>query len=124
MTGENIFPCPVYEIPGYYRDFISRLIESRLQFYASQIFELLEMETQHQFLEALEKTIATLRLADIPVEHHIQPVYADLHGKIITDYKVTPLAFGLIGMHADPANMHIAKFKIELIKSFLRTEKL
>ena len=119
--SKNIYLRPVYETPDYYRDFIRRLVESRMKFYTSQIFDLLEMETQRQFVDAFEKAIETLKLADIPVEHHIQPVYADMYGKIITDYRVTPLVFGLIGMYVDPANTHIAKFKIELIKSFLRS---
>ncbi len=119
-TFEKIHPCLFYETPSYYHDFLQTLVESRMKYYASEIFKILEMETQQQFIDALDKTIQTLHLAQIPVEHHIQPVYADYHGKALVDYKMTPLAFGLIGMYADPTGKILARFKVNGVRAMMK----
>jgi len=124
MTSDKIYPCPFNsEVPEFYREFLEQLINAQMKYYASEIFNLLELETERQFTDALEKTIQTLHLAGIPAEHHIRPVYADYRGEVIVDYKMTPLAFGLIGMHAEPLNQTLAGFKIRWAGAVIKQMK-
>jgi len=111
MTRKYSYPCVIEELPAYYRNFLRELVEAQMTLYASQIYNVLEMETEQQFAQALERAIQTMHKAGIPVEHHIQPVYAGYGDELIVDYKMTPLAFGLLTMNMYPDTAVSARLK-------------
>ncbi len=96
--------------------FLETLMESRMKYYASDIFNWLELETEEQFTNALEKTLNTLQKAGIPAEHHIMPVFSGDRQKIVHDYKFSALAFKLFCMQLDPVNEKIAQLQVEWMK--------
>jgi len=118
MTPKTPYPCVIEELPVYYRNFLRRLVEAQMKLYASEIYRFLEMETEQQFTEALERAIQTMHRAGIPVEHHIQPVYAAYGNDLIVDYRMTPMAFGLIAMNAYPDTEVTARLKTAWAKKF------
>ncbi len=119
MKNFRSYPALYDDWYPFIGDFIRRLTEYRMNRYASEIFQLLELETEKQFADALEKTIEVLQKAGIPAEHHIMPVYKDVRQTLIADYKLSPLAFGLLCMHVEPVNEKIARLRVEWIKKLL-----
>jgi len=111
MTEKNLYPCLIEELPPYYRNFLRNLIDAQMTLYASRVYQFLQLETERQFTEALERAIQTMHRAQIPVEHHIQPVYAGYGNELIVDYRMTPLAFGLITMQVYPDTEITARLK-------------
>ena len=109
-----------YNTPAFIADFIEFLVRSQMNVYASDVFELLELETEEEFSKALEKAVQTMQKAGIPVEEHIMPVYSDYHHHIIMDYKMSPLVFGMLTFYVEPVKENIASLQIEWLKRALR----
>ncbi len=108
------------QMPRFVAEFLDRLIDSRMHLYASDVFDMLGMETEEQFTRALERTLNVLRQAGEVPEHHIRPVFAGFHSQTVLDYRMSPLAFGLMCMHAEPVNEQIARWRIRWIRQGLR----
>jgi len=96
------------------------LVEAQMTLYASEVFRMLELETQQQFTEALEKALHAMQEAGIPVEHHIQPVYAATGSNLITDYKMTPFATGMLAIHVYPDTPVTARLKSRWVKEGIK----
>ncbi len=111
--------CILDEPSQYYRLFLEILIDSQIRYYASDVYKMLEFSTMDQFITTLEKAVNTLHLAEIPVEHHIRPVYISDKRDLIVDYKISPLAFGLITMYAETESPRIARIKVDWIRKIL-----
>ncbi len=109
-----------YDIPEFIVDFIDFLVRRQLNLYASDVFELLQLETEEEFSKALQKAVQTMQKAGIPVEEHIMPVYSDYHHQIIIDYKMSPLAFGMLTFYTEPVRENIARLQIEWLKRALQ----
>ncbi len=107
------------QMPRFVADFLEMLADSRMHLYASDVFGLLGLETEEQFARALERTLNVLQQAGEVPEHHIRPVFADFHSRTVMDYRMSPLAFGLMCMHAEPVNEQIARWRIRWIREGL-----
>ncbi len=107
---------PFQQNLGFIEKFMENLMESRMKYLASDLFHGLEMETEEQFIEALEKTLTTLQRAGIPAEHHVMPVFSDDRHRLVHDYKFSDLAFKLFCMHLEPVNEKIARLQVEWIR--------
>ncbi len=119
MNQANLVAREFMETPRFIAEFIDFLILHKLTLYASDIFELLQMENEEQFTRALDRTIQVLNAAGIPAGEHIMPVFTDFHRHTIIDYKMSPLAFGLMCMHMEPVNARAARWQVEWIKKAL-----
>ena len=108
------------DMPGFIRDFIRHLVDNRLNLYASEVFDILDFRTESQFEQTLEKVLDVLHKAGIPAEHHIRPVFAGYRSQAVIDYKMSPLAFGLMCMHAEPVTEHIARLQVEWLAKAVR----
>ncbi len=101
-------------------EFIDAVIDSNMRHYASEIIELVEMGNEKEIINAMIRAQDACRALDIPVEEHFKKVYRDdLQHRVICDYKLSPLAFGLICINANPKNKNIARIQVELINKLL-----
>ena len=116
----KLYPGIYGQMPPFIARFLDALIDSRMQVYASDVFDLLGLETEEQFSDALEKTLDVLHKAGHLPEHHIRPVFAGYHDRTVLDYRMSPLAFGLMCMHAEPVNDRIAGWRVRWIERGLK----
>jgi hypothetical protein len=100
-------------------EFIDAVIDSNMRHYASEIIEMVEMGHEEELLRAMQRAQDACRAMDIPIDKHFKKVYRESHQNVICDYKLSPLAFGLICINANPANKNIARIQIEMINKLI-----
>ena len=100
-------------------EFIDAVIDSDMRHYASEIIEMVEMGREQELLEAMQRAQTACQTMNIPIEQHFKKVYRESHQNVVCDYKLSPLAFGLICINANPANKNIARIQIEMINKLL-----
>jgi hypothetical protein len=100
-------------------EFIDAVIDSNMRHYASEIIEIVEIGREEELLEALKRAQDACRVLNIPLDKHFKKVYRESKHNIVCDYKLSPLAFGLICINANPVNKNIARIQIEMIKRLI-----
>ena len=100
-------------------EFIDAAIDSNMRHYASEIIELIEMGKEEELHGAMLRAREACQVMGIPLENHFKKVYREADSSVICDYKLSPLAFGLICINASPANKNIARIQVEMVKRLL-----
>ncbi len=100
-------------------EFIDAAIDSNMRHYASEIIELVEMGREEELKGAMVRAQEACQVMGIPLENHFKKVYRDTERSVVCDYKLSPLAFGLICINASPANKNIAHIQVEMVKKLL-----
>ncbi len=100
-------------------EFIDAAIDSNMRHYASEIIEMVEMGKEEELMEAMLRAQEAIRAMGIPVENHFKKIYRESRHNVICDYKISPLAFGLICINANPSNKNVARIQIEMINKLL-----
>jgi hypothetical protein len=103
--------------------FIEQLVERGMSIYASDLYDLLEWDSEEQFSRTLEKVLDVLHKAGVPAEHHIRPVFAGFYNQTVTDYKMSPLAFALMCVHAEPVTETSARLQVGWLEKALKGGK-
>ncbi len=100
-------------------EFIDAAIDSNMRHYASEIIELVEMGKEEELRGAMMRAQEACRVMDIPLENHFKKIFRDAEHSVVCDYKLSPLAFGLVCINASPANKNIARIQVEMIKKLM-----
>jgi hypothetical protein len=100
-------------------EFIDAAIDSNMRHYASEIIELVEMGKEEELRGAMLRAQEACRVMGIPLENHFKKVYRDAEREVVCDYKLSPLAFGLVCINASPANKNIARIQVEMVKKLM-----
>ncbi len=109
----------IYQFKGLL-EFIDAVIDSNMRHYATEIIEMVEMGKEDELIEAMRRAQEACRIMNIPIDKHFKKVYRDNPDhRVICDYKLSPLAFGLVCINANPSNKNIARIQIEMIKRLL-----
>jgi len=110
----------IHPLPEFIADFIEQLVRHELSVYASDVYEILQWNSEDQFSRTLEKVLDVLHKAGVPAEHHIQPVFAGFYNQTVIDYKMSPLAFALMCVHAEPVTETSARLQIHWLEKALK----
>ncbi len=108
----------IYSFKGLL-EFIDAAIDSNMRHYASEIIELIEMGKEEELRGAMKRAQEACNAMGIPLENHFKKVYRENERGVVCDYKLSPLAFGLICINASPQNKNIARIQIEMVKRLL-----
>jgi hypothetical protein len=86
--------------------------EARLNHFASELFEILEIADTEEQEHALARTISACNSLRIPVTANFKKVYRYDGSWITTDWKISPLACYLITINCDPSHNNVAKAQL------------
>ena len=108
----------IYQFKGLL-ELIDAAIDSNMRHYASEVIELVEIGKEEELQGAMLRAREACRVMGIPLENHFKKVYRDAEHEVVCDYKLSPLAFGLVCINANPTNRNIAQIQVELVKKLL-----
>ena len=108
----------VYSFKGLL-EFIDAAIDSNMRHYASEMIELVDIGKEDELQGAMLRAQEACKVMGIPLENHFKKVYRDAEHEVVCDYKLSPLAFGLVCVNASPANKNIARIQVEMVKKLM-----
>jgi DNA-damage-inducible protein D len=79
-----------------------------LRHYASELAQLLHLETLERMQAALDRAMHICENAGLPVQSNFRPVYRSQGDSIQTDYHLSDLASYLVIINADADNEQVA----------------
>jgi hypothetical protein len=86
--------------------------ESRLDYFASEIMEMLEVKDPEDSVFSLSRAIQACQTLDIPVNNNFKKVYRFDGINLVADWKVSPLACYLLIVNCNPVNEQVAKAQL------------
>ncbi len=100
--------------------FIQALNDAHLTHYASDLLPELELANEIGFMESIGKAQQVMATLNLPIESHFKRIYRTKEGCIYCDYKLSHVAYLLVGINGDVSNPKVAGIQYELINRLLR----
>lgn len=106
-------------ISPFFEDFLQSLQERKLRLYASELKSVLEIPLLSQLEEALQRAMNVCRSQQLELAEHFKPIYRCEETGVVKDWKLSPTAWYLVMLNADPVCPEVARMQLTLIrKSF------
>ncbi len=99
----------------HFIDFLHSLQESKLRYYASELQKILNFTSLSPLEDALMRAMNVCRLQQLDLAEHFKPIYRCEETGVVKDWKLSPLAWCLVMINADPANPEVARMQLALI---------
>lgn len=112
-----------FENPNFVA-FLHSLQESKLRYYASELQKILEMTTLNSLEEALLRAMNVCRHQQLDLAEHFKPIYRCEESGVVKDWKLSPLAWCLVMINADPANPEVARMQLALLVKRFEAEAM
>ena len=113
------------EIVVYKKEYDSSTsVDNFLDFYYGLQMKYLASELLPKGLSALQIAEAVLRAIKIgtssgmEIREHFMPVFSDFNGEIISDCKLSKLAYGLVLLNASPQLSVVGAWQVRVLKKF------
>ena len=100
----------------HFEEFLHSLQERKLRYYASELQKILELPQLNQLDEALRRAMHVCRSQQLELAEHFKPIYRCEETGVLKDWKLSPLAWCLVMMNADPAYPEVARMQLALIR--------
>lgn len=100
-------------------DFINAVAENKLKHYASDLFPELEITDEEIANISIQRATQVCTTLKLPINEHFRKVYRTSGNKIYCDYKLSHLAYLLVGINGDVKHFKVAKMQMELVKLIL-----
>lgn len=101
----------------YLRDFLNSFQERKLRYYASELRKVLALPALSYLDDALQRAMKVCRSQQLELEEHFKPVYRCEETGVVKDWKLSPLAWCLVILNADPASPEVARMQLALLKN-------
>lgn len=99
--------------------FLNALADAQLTHYASDLLPELELVDEIEFMRSIKKAQQVLTTLSLPLDQHFRKIYRTREGHVFCDYKLSPMAYMLVGINGNVANRKVASIQHELIKKLL-----
>jgi len=90
--------------------------ESQLIYTASQLKEVLQLESQEEIHRAIQKAINIFNTLNFNSKKHFKQVYCAQNNTISIDWKLSRLGYLLVLINCDSEHPLVAKAQMELIR--------
>lgn len=109
----------IYHNDIYYcKEFIRVLYSKSLMYRAS---DLMNMGLRQQDIDlAVKRALTVCKIKGHHIQHHFCPIYTSDGDKLISDCKLSKLAYALVLLNANIQNSSVASFQIEVISEYLK----
>lgn len=118
---DNLIRLQDLQMHSALRDFLIALSDARLIHYASDLLPELELIDEVDFMSSIQKAKQVMATLHMPVEEHFRRIYRTREGLVYCDYKLSHVAYLLVGINGDVSNKKVASIQYELIKRLLST---
>lgn len=100
----------------FFTDFLHSLQERKLRYYASELYSILELPSLSDLEDALQRAMKVCRSQQLELAEHFKPVYRCQETGVAKDWKLSPLAWCLVMLNADPGIPEVARMQLALLK--------
>lgn len=90
-----------------------------LNFLASDL--LYESLSPKQISDAVVRAINVAKLSGLNVREHFKPVFSGIEKEIISDCKLSRLAYGLVLMNAETQLSVVGKWQLKVLENYFRS---
>lgn len=96
--------------------FVQGLHERNLQYYCSDIQELLDITDFHQLEEPIRRAMEVCRREEIALEEHFKPIYRCRESNTLRDWKLSGLGYCLVLLNCSPSHPTVARMQLALVQ--------
>jgi len=87
-----------------------------LKFYALDLYELFQYNDVLELEIAVQRAIRACKALNLKVRCHFLPVFRDLDGQLVSDWRLSATAYRLVIINGNPSNPLVAKVQLEVLK--------
>ncbi|OFY50976.1 MAG: hypothetical protein A2W85_05025 [Bacteroidetes bacterium GWF2_41_31] len=119
---DNLIRIQDLQMHSALSEFLIALSDARLIHYASDLLPELELNNEVDFMNSIQKAKQVMATLHMPVEEHFKRIYRTRDGLVYCDYKLSHVAYILVGINGDVSNKKVASIQYELIKRLFSTK--
>lgn len=110
----------VFQENPAFRAFLEGVQDQKLKYTASELQEMLGYVELKQLEDAVRRAMAVFRAQHLPIEEHFKAVYCNIEHDLQRDWRLSPLAYALVLLNADPAHPEVARLQLRLLSQSLK----
>lgn len=95
--------------------FLESLRYQKLKYYASELQQRLQITELNELKQAVNRAMSVCRIQQLGMEDHFKPIYRCEESQVIIDWKLSPLAYCLVMLNANPAHAEVARLQLQLV---------
>lgn len=103
----------------YFEEFLKGLNEQNFRFYASDIQEKLGLNKLSELDESIRRAMSACRSQQLPLDEHFKPIYRCQEQKVILDWKLSVLGYGMVLLNSNPAHPLVGRLQLSLLQAEL-----
>lgn len=100
-------------------DFIDSLADRQLTCYASDLLEQRGCENMSELGQAVKRATEVCHSMHLPLRENFKVVFRSVNGKVVQDWRLSPMAYLLMVLNADPHNEMVARTQVEMVRRVL-----
>lgn len=100
----------------FFEEFLQGLHDRNLQYYATDIQQLLSMLDFNQLEEPIRRAMEVCRREGISLDEHFKPIYRCRESSTLRDWKLSGLGYCLVMLNCNPAHPTVARMQLSLLQ--------
>ncbi|WP_237586881.1 hypothetical protein [Pontibacter russatus] len=100
-------------------DFIDSLADRELTCYASDLLQQRGCASITELGQAVRRATEVCHSMHLPLRENFKVVFRSQGGKVVQDWRLSPMAYLLMVLNADPHNDMVARTQVELVRRVL-----
>ena len=100
-------------------DFIDSLADRQLTCYASDLLEQRGCENMGELGQAVKRATEVCHSMHLPLQENFKVVFRSVNGNVVQDWRLSPMAYLLMVLNADPHNEMVARTQVEMVRRVL-----
>lgn len=100
-------------------DFVDSLADRQLTCYASDLLQQRGCQSLSELGEAVKRATEVCNSMHLPLQENFKVVFRSQNGKVVQDWRLSPMAYLLMVLNADPHNDVVARTQVEMVRRVL-----
>jgi len=100
-------------------EFIDSLADQQLTFYASDLLNQQGCDSMSTLEQAVKRATEVCSSMHLPLRENFKVVFRSQNGKLVQDWRLSPMAYLLMVLNADSHNALVARAQVEMVRRVL-----
>ncbi|MCJ8163610.1 hypothetical protein MKJ04_02075 [Pontibacter sp. E15-1] len=100
-------------------DFVNSMAENQLTFYASDLLQERGCDSIIEIELAVRRATEICNSMHLPLRENFKSVFRSRNGEVVQDWRLSPMAYMLMILNADPHHELVARMQVELVRRAL-----
>lgn len=100
-------------------DFMDSLAEKQLTCYASDLLQQRGCDSITELEAAVKRATEICHSMKLPLQENFKAVFRSQNGKVVQDWRLSPMAYMLMVLNADSHHELVARMQVELVRRAL-----